>query len=120
VSGADVRAVAIERLEDLLRIARDPATDEATARQAATDAQVLAAGLDKLDASLDPGRALRLRAKWIALIRAHRATGKPRPSLIEVAEGMGWASEQPLRDYCRELGVKDWHDVHPIVAAARV
>jgi hypothetical protein len=65
-------------------------------------------------------RLIQLRAQWIALIRAHRATDKPRPKLIEVAEKMGWNSEQPLRDYCRELGVENWHDVHTIVAAARV
>ena len=119
MNGAALRAVAIERLRDLLQIVRDPATDPAAAAQAAIDAQTVALGLDALDASLDVKRAVQLRVKWVALVRAHRATGKPRPSLIEVAETMGWASEQPLRDYCRDLGVKDWHDVHPIVAAAR-
>jgi predicted secreted protein len=58
--------------------------------------------------------------KWIALVKAYRATGKQRPKLLEVAEQMGWSSEQPLRDLCRELGVADWHDVHDIVAAAKV
>lgn len=58
-------------------------------------------------------------AKWIALVRAHRKTGKARPSLLEVAEMMGWNSEQPLRTYVHDdLGVASWHDVHPIVAAA--
>lgn len=57
--------------------------------------------------------------KLIALVKAYRRTGKSRPSLIEVAHEMAWESEQPLRDYCRELGIKDWHDVHPLMAALR-
>lgn len=55
--------------------------------------------------------------KWVALVKAHRATGEARPSLIKVAEKMGWTSEQPLRDLCRELGIRKWHDVHALVAA---
>ena len=46
--------------------------------------------------------------------------GRPAAQYMAVAEKMGWQSEQPLRDYCRELGIEDWHDVHPIVAAADI
>jgi hypothetical protein len=56
--------------------------------------------------------------KWRFLVRSHRATNQPRPKIAAVATKMGWASEQPLRNLCRELGVKDWRDVHPLVAAA--
>jgi predicted secreted protein len=55
--------------------------------------------------------------RWRALIKAYRGTGKARPKLIEVAEAMGWNSEQPLRNLCRELDIAGWHDVHAMVAA---
>lgn len=57
------------------------------------------------------------RPEWLSLVRAHRGTRKARPALIDVAERMGWNSEQPLRDLCRKLGIRRWHDVHTIVAA---
>jgi hypothetical protein len=56
-------------------------------------------------------------ADWIALVRAHRRTDQRRPKLLTVAEQMGWDSEQPLRDLCRRLGIKDWRDVHGLVAS---
>jgi hypothetical protein len=54
--------------------------------------------------------------EWMRLVKAYRATGKPRPKLMEVAEQMGWASEQPLRDLYHRLGVARWHDVHALVS----
>lgn len=62
-------------------------------------------------------------AKLTALVRkyvaAQKTTGQTRPKLGDVAHEFGWESEQPLRDYCRDLGIEDWHDVHMLVAAAR-
>lgn len=111
-------AVALQA--ELRRVVDDPASDPAEVEEAKVKLAIIGDGLTRIAAARSPKRQTELRAKWIALIVAHRATGKPRPKLIEVAENMGWNSEQPLRDYCRELGVADWHDVHPIVAAARV
>ncbi len=55
--------------------------------------------------------------EWVHLVRAHRATGKPRPKLGEVASRMGWDSDQPLRDLCRRLRIKRWYAVHALVAS---
>lgn len=96
------------------------AGDEQSAQDARGRREALERNLARIE-RFRSGKALQLQlAKWRALVIAHRATGKARPKLIEVAEQMGWNSEQPLRDYCRELGIADWHDVHAIVAAARI
>ncbi len=55
--------------------------------------------------------------EWKHLVRGHRATGKPRPKMLEVAKKMGWDTEEPLRQLCRRLRIKDWRDVHALVAA---
>lgn len=61
-------------------------------------------------------------AKLIGLAKKYRAAArrlnKKRPSLADVAEEFGWDSEQPLRDYCRDVGIASWHDVHALMAAA--
>lgn len=110
--------IAAEQLAELRAVIADPSTEPTVAEQARIHAAMLEHGLAKVAAAATSKNETRLRAMWLALIKAHRATGKPRPKLLEVAEQMGWNSEQPLRDYCRDLGVKEWHDVHPIVAAA--
>ena len=56
--------------------------------------------------------------EWQALVVCHRKTNLARPKLDDVAEKMGWNSEQPLRDLIHRLGFKRWHDVHAAVAAA--
>lgn len=107
-------------LDELRQDAADPKDDPTVDQDAQAKAAILSVGLAKIDEARSHRRQTLLRTRWIMLIRAHRETGKPRPKLIEVAERMGWTSEQPLRDYCRDLGIDDWHDVHPIVAAARI
>lgn len=79
--------------------------------------EILERNVDRIEYMRSGKHEQMLLVKWRALVKAHRATGKRRPSLMEVAEQMGWNSEQPLRDYCRELRIEHWHDVHPIVAA---
>ena len=115
-----VRAVAIERARGLMQVAQDLTTEPAAAEEARGQARALLAIVEKVDAGKVAKSQEMLRAKWVALIRAHLATGKRRPTLFDVAKEMGWESEQPLRDYCRDLGVTNWHDVHPIVAAASI
>jgi len=53
--------------------------------------------------------------EWIALVRAHRATGEPRPNQTDVADRLGM-TERTLVKRVRELGIKRWHDVHALVA----
>jgi hypothetical protein len=114
-------AVSTEKIQQLLQEEAE-ARRAGNLRQAAArhaQAETLRRYHDRL-VQLDSDKMERATyMKWVALIRAHRATGKKRPKLLDVAREMGWESEQPLRDYCRELGVDNWHDVHAIVASAR-
>ena len=61
--------------------------------------------------------------KLLALANKYQAASerlnKKRPTQMDVAEEFGWESEQPMRDYLRDLGIARWHDVHALVAAAR-
>jgi hypothetical protein len=91
--------------------------DTETAQLREFEAETMARGVAKVVEARDPKRLQVVLAKWVMLIKAYRATGKRRPSLDTVAEELGW-SEQTLRNLCRELGIKSWHDVHPIVATA--
>lgn len=112
-----VRLAWIEAYRQAEAMARE-ADDVATADEARARRELLERNGARIE-DYRSGKTLQLQiAKWKALVKAHRATGEPRPALITVAERMGWTSEQPLRDYVRELGIKHWHDVHAIVAAA--
>ena len=58
--------------------------------------------------------------EWLAIVRAYRSCQRPesrRPSQLQVANVMGFDTEQPLRDRLRRIGIADWRAVHARVAA---
>ena len=95
--------------------------DEATQKigQAALLDMALAKLRESRSAKVEQQKFVRL----VALVRKYRAASerlnKKRPTQMDVAEEFGWESEQPMRDYLRDLGIARWHDVHALVAAAR-
>jgi hypothetical protein len=54
---------------------------------------------------------------WESITRAYRATGKARPSQVDVAEKLD-RSESTLRRWLRGLGMR-WTDVHARMNAAK-
>lgn len=54
--------------------------------------------------------------EWRQIVEAYRATGKLRPKQIEVAQSLGFDTEQPVRDRLRERGIGHWRKVHAVIA----
>jgi hypothetical protein len=54
--------------------------------------------------------------EWQQIVAAYRAIGKLRPKQIEVAQQLGYDTEQPLRDRLRARGIPSWRKVHAAIA----
>jgi hypothetical protein len=55
--------------------------------------------------------------EWRQIVEAYRRCVDPRPKEIDVAQEMGFSTEQPLRDRLRPRGITRWPQIHAIIAA---
>jgi hypothetical protein len=110
--GAAVGEVTDDDVNAYIHEQRMPATEVAL--------QLMAQYTEHLSAQLEAARQppdLWHDPEWIAIVRAYRSIRAQRPSQMDVADRMGFDTEQPLRDRLRRLRIRHWRAVHALIRA---